>query len=210
MKKLLSILLVLTMGPALIAGLQSCETCGDGDSLPIFFKLKDGTASSSFYKPDSIKYLPIRYTENDTITFNTPIKVEFIFNTERVALAEPSNSFNLTATLQACSIEFPYPRATQKILKADLVTKYAYGSQFKANDTINEYALVETGRYSYFGSGFKNLSDLKDKFATNEFKFAFISPQPNTEVTPFQMEAILTLSDGSVVRATSPKVYLGI
>ena len=212
MKKLLSILLVLTMGPVLIAGLQSCDTCGTGeDYVPTFFKLKDGTLYSSFYKPDSIKYQPIRFLENDTIPASTPLKAEFIFNTERVAFAEPNNGFNLFATLQACSLApASFPKATQKITKVDLVTKYAYSNLFNTNDTINEFALVEARGYNYLGKGFQNLTDLNDKFATNEFRFAFTPPQPNSEVIPFQLEAIITLSDGSVAKATSPKVYLGI
>lgn len=212
MKKLLGILLVLTMGPALIAGLQSCDTCGDDadNNYPTFFKLKDGASSSSFYNPDTSNYSVKRYAENDTIPFNTPIKAEFIFNTERVAFAEPSNRNNTTATLQACDIEIQFPRATQKIAKVDLVSKYAYSTQVRANDTINNYSLIETGDYSYFRGVFKNFANAKDNFANNRYKFIVTPPQPNTEVTPFQIEAIITLSDGSVVRATSPKVYLGI
>ncbi len=212
MKKLLSILLILTMCPVLIAGLQSCDTCGDDydDNYPTFFKLKDGTLNSYFYKVDSLYYISKRYRENDTLPKGIPIKTHFVFNTERVAHVEPKLKTNPFATLQACDILIPYPNPTQKISKIDLLTKFEYGTLFKANDTISTYSRFGSIYPSvYSGEEFKDLTVLKDKFATNEFKFAFTPPQPNSEIIPFQLEAIITLSDGSVVKATSPKVYLG-
>ena len=110
MKKLLSILLVLTMGPVLVAGLQSCTDCNPGDSSPIYLKVTGGY--NGFFQRLDSNNSPIKgYWESDTIPANIQINPIFNFNTERVALLPETQVFG--STLMACDNLFPEYRYTQ-------------------------------------------------------------------------------------------------
>ncbi len=93
----------------------------------------------------------------------------------------------------------------QYFRKISFVSKYKIGTNFAANDTINN-----TIKYYNNYKILLPINTMMDTIIADNIVLVFTPPQPITEITPFQMEAILTLSDGSVVRATSPKVYLGI
>lgn len=210
MKKLLGILLILLMGPVLIIGLQSCDDgcpSGGGYRGPSRYKLIGGY-NSIFNEIDSIGRQTKIYKEFDTLSISKPIRVNLYFNTEYVAFTEPKNGF--AGVLMACSPVSPIPPvATQTLVKLSLISKNNFGTSFAANDTINSYfKSPQNIKYYPYQEELKDLNSLANQLASQELKLVFTARQPVTAITPFQFEAILTLSDSSEVRLTSKMVYL--
>lgn len=198
------------MGPILIIGLQSCDDgcpSGGGYRGPSRYKLIGGY-NSIFNEIDSIGRQTKNYKEFDTISISKAIRVNLYFNTEYVAFAEPKIGF--AGVLMACSpAPTPLPLPTQTLIKLSLISKNNFGTNFAANDTINSYfKSPQNIKYYPYQEDLQDLNSLTNQLASQELKLVFTPPQPLTAITPFQFEAILTLSDSSEVRLTSKMVYL--
>jgi len=210
MKKHLALILLVFAIPVIIAALTACDdgcNFSKGTSNSSSFVKLIGGAYSQVFRGDSTRGDSIWVNAGDTILASQLSRVSFYYETQIVSLHK--SDFGTGGTLLACSPLPPKPTDyLQKIKQVTIISKYQYGANVKPNDTINQLFKDYRCEPYVFGVKYYAIDSLIGRPATREFNFRLLNKQAVTTITPFQLEAVLQLSDSSVIYMTSPMVYL--
>jgi hypothetical protein len=97
----------------------------------------------------------------------------------------------------------PCPMPSEYFRKIIFVSKHKIRNSFTAHDTINN-------NIKYYNNNkiLLPINTMMDTVIADKMVFIFTPSQPITEITPFQIEATVTLSDSTEFKIVSPKIYL--